>query len=99
MAILRDDEIRRLLKFLNSQIPNKEKLALIENELRGDFGAEILREPEFLNYFPAMLTEFVFDEMQWKLRVIPYTKMRMVQRGIRLGAVKLLFTHFLKFCS
>ncbi len=27
MAILHDDEIRRLLKFLNSQIPNKEKLA------------------------------------------------------------------------
>ena len=51
MPSLRDDEIRRLLKFLRGKTQDAEKLAFIEDELRGDFGSEFLREPEILSYF------------------------------------------------
>lgn len=99
MAILRDDEIRRLLKFLGSIIPDKAKFASIEDELRGDFGQEILREPEILDYFSAEIIDIQFDETDWQLRVIPYTKMRLTQRGINSETLRILFSKFLKFCK
>lgn len=40
MPSLRDDEIRRLLKFLRGKTQDPEELAFIEDELRGDFGSE-----------------------------------------------------------
>ena len=98
MAILRDDEIRRLLKFLKSKIA-KAELALIEDELGGEFGTEFLREPEIIKNFPAEIIEVVFDKIEWQLRIIPYTKMRLIQRGISSQKVEILFTEFLKHCQ
>jgi len=99
MALLRDDEIRRLLKFLGSQIQDSEKFVAIEDEMRGDFGAEFLREPDILAFFPAEIIELADNEVIWKLKVISYTRLRMIQRGIKLEAVEKLFEKFLQHCA
>ena len=99
MPALRDDEIRHLLKFLREQIQNAEKFAFIEDELRGDYGAEFLREPEILSYFPVETISISKPEAVWKLKIIPYTRMRIVQRGIKLEEILSLFERFLKFCE
>lgn len=99
MAFLRDDEIRRLLKFLREQIKDSEKLAFIEDELRSDFGAEFLREPEILLHFQTEIILITNSSEIWKLKIIPYTQMRMIQRGIKQEEIVDLFEHFLKFCK
>jgi hypothetical protein len=99
MSVLRDDEIRRLLKFLREKIEDAEKLAFIEDELRSDFGAEFLREPEILNYFPTEIVSISNQTENWKLKIIPYTKMRMIQRGIKREEIANLFARFLKQCE
>lgn len=99
MSALRDDEIRRLLKFLRGQIQDSAKLAFIEDELRSDFGAEFLREPEILSYFRAETISISNLSEIWKLKIIAYTQMRMTQRGIKIGEIINLFERFLKFCE
>ena len=99
MSALRDDEIRRLLKFLHKQIKDSEKLAFIEDELRSDFGAEFLREPEILTYFSAETVSISNLSETWKLKIIPYTQMRMTQRGIKRDEIINLFERFLKHCE
>ena len=44
MGRLRDEEIRRLLRYLRQQIEDQEYLAEIEDELRGEDAEEFLRE-------------------------------------------------------
>ena len=83
MPSLRDDEIRRLLKFLRGKTQDVEKLAFIEDELRSDFGSEFLREPEILSYFADESISISETETVWKLKIISYSQMRMTQRGIK----------------
>lgn len=97
MAVLRDDEIRRLLKYLREQIEDSKKLAFIEDELRSDFGAEFLREPDILSYFQTEIVSISNPPEIWKLKIIPYTQMRMTQRGIKREEIVNLFERFLKF--
>lgn len=99
MAELRDDEIRRLLKYLRKEIQDKEKLSQIEDELRSDFAAEFLREPELLSNFKQQILELPINETNWRLKIINYTNLRMVQRGISQEAIVNLFTRFIKFCD
>lgn len=99
MAFLRDDEIRRLLAYLKRQISDSEQLAEIEDELESEFGAEFLREPEILSVFPEQKIEVEFTDVVWTLRVIPYTSLRMIQRGFSLESIIGLFQKFLEFCK
>jgi len=99
MSVLADAEIRRLMKFLRGQIADTEKLAFIEDELRGEFGAEYLRESEMVSYFPNKTIEVSMPETIWKLRIISYTRMRMTQRGISDEEIIRLFEKFLRFCA
>lgn len=99
MAELRDDEIRRLLKYVSKEIQDTEKLAQIEDELRSDFAAEFLREPEILSNFHSKVLELSINETNWYLKIIGYTKLRMVQRGINQDAIVSLFTRFVEFCE
>lgn len=99
MSVLADAEIRRLIKFLRGQIEDTEKLAFIEDELRGDEGAEFLRESEIFVYFPSKTVEISLPETIWKLKIIPYTRMRMTQRGIGDEEITALFEQFLRFCA
>lgn len=98
MPFLRDDEIRRLLSFLKNKIRDSEKLAEIEDELKSEFGAEFLREPEILLYFPEQKIEINFAKIIWLVRIIPYTSLRMIQRGIGVQTIIVLFRRFLEFC-
>lgn len=98
MAFLRADEIRRLLSFLKNKIQDTEKFAGIEDELKSETGAEFLREPEILLYFPEQKIEIGFAETNWILRIIPYTSLRMIQRGIGTQTIIVLFRRFLEFC-
>lgn len=95
---LRDDEIRRLLKYLDGQIENKERLAQIEDELRGEFGAEFLREPLIASHFPERILDFSIAETNWRLKIIGYTRLRMVQRGINQETIVNLFKKFVEYC-
>jgi hypothetical protein len=63
--------------------------------LRSEIGNEIIREPEFLRNFRTEIIEFE----NWKLKIIPYTKMRMIQRGIALQTVTNLFIRFIDKCE
>lgn len=99
MAELRDDEIRRLLKYLRKEIQDKEKLSQIEDELRSDFAAEFLREPEILSNFKQQILELPINETNWHLQIIGYTKLRMVQRSIGQNTIVNLFTRFVEFCD
>lgn len=94
MAELRNEEIRRLIGYLR-KIVDEEKLVAIEEEIRGADGAEFIREPEFLTYFSFEMVEIE----NWRLRIIPYTTMRMIQRGIGQEAVINLFRQFIEFCQ
>lgn len=99
MSVLRDGEIWRLMKFLRGQIEEIEKLSFIEDELRGDFGTEFLRESELISYFPAEIFEISAPETVWKLKIISYTRMRMTQRGIGVKEIITLFEKFLRHCA
>lgn len=99
MSVLPDNQIRCLLKYLRGQIQDSEKLSVIEDELRGEFGTQFLREPKILSYFPSEIIEILTDEIIWKLKIIPYTRMRMTQRGISQTEIVRLFERFLEFCA
>ena len=71
--------------YLRTQGIDNEQLILIEDDLRSEVGNEIIREPEFLRDFTTEIIEFE----NWQLKVIPYTKMRMIQRGITSQTVTL----------
>ncbi len=92
--MLKDFEIRRLPGYLRTQGIDNEQLILIEDDLRSEVGNEIIREPEFLRDFTTEIIEFE----NWQLKVIPYTKMRMIQRGIALETVTNLFNRFIDKC-
>src|SRR5919205_1236614 len=96
MGLLRPEEIRRLVKYLREQIEDTDKLAQIEDELSGEFGDELIREPEILAYFPQVSDEFVIGATRWNLRVIPHAHLRMIQRGMRLSDLSRLFQRFLE---
>jgi hypothetical protein len=93
MAELKDEEIRRFISFLKD-IVNEEVLSAIEGELRNEDREDFIREPEFLSYFS---TRFVEIE-NWRLRIIPYTQMRMIQRGIKISLVVEIFRRFIEYC-
>jgi hypothetical protein len=93
MAELKDEEIRRFISFLKD-IVNEEVLSAIEGELRSEDREDFIREPEFLSYFS---TRFVEIE-NWRLRIIPYTQMRMIQRGIKISLVVEIFRRFIEYC-
>ncbi len=93
--MLKDVEIRRLIGYLKNESIDNELLLVIEEDLRSEIGNEIIREPEFLRNFRTEVIEFE----NWKLKVIPYTKMRMIQRGITSQTVTFLFGRFIKKCE
>jgi hypothetical protein len=88
--MLRDEEIRRLVGYLK-KVFDAESLAAIEDELRSEAASDLLREPDFLQYFPTIEIEKTIGATDWRLRIIPYTKMRMVQRGIDETTIENLF--------
>ena len=97
--MLKDSEIRRLLSYLRTKITDESLLAAIEGEIRGEDGEDIIREPEFLRYFPLSVAEIKIDGIVWHLKIIPYTALRMMQRGIDREKVISLFTRFVEFCK
>ena len=97
--MLKDNEIRRLLSYLRAQINDENLLATIEDEMRGEYGEEIIREPELLRYFPLSVAEIRIAGTIWHLKIIPYTALRMTQRGINREQVTALFTRFVEFCN
>ena len=97
--MLKDNEIRRLLSYLRAQIKDENLLAAIEDEMRGEDGEDIIREPEFLRYFPLSVTKIEIDGIIWHLKIIPYTALRMTQRGINREKVIALFRRFVEFCK
>ena len=98
MAYLRDDEVRRLLGYLRQQRQDTERLAYLEDELRSEYGAEFLREPELMAFFPSETVSLEFSDTIWSLRVIGYTRLRMTPRGIHLETVTALFARFVEHC-
>ncbi len=96
MVALSDVEVRRLLKFLKKQNNDTEKLAEIEDELRSDYGTEYLREPEIVSFFQSNTLNI---RKMWDLKIISYTQMRMVQRGIGEDEIIGLFKKFLDYCE
>lgn len=96
MAKLENAEIKRIISFLRLQIQDNEQLAEIEDELRSDFGTEFLREPEILKFFSTKILELEIYESVWYLRIISYTRMRMIQRAIKEDTVISLFTNFVR---
>jgi hypothetical protein len=99
MARLREEEIRRLLSHLKQYIREPDRLAGVEDELRGEYGAEFLREPDLLVYFQERQEEITASGTKWLLRIIPYTHMRMIQRGIQQASITSLFQRFIEFCT
>jgi hypothetical protein len=95
--MLRDEEIRRFVGYLK-KVVDAESLAAIEDELRSEDGNDLLREPDFLRYFPTVEIKKIIGATDWRLRIIPYTKMRMVQRGIDEAKIESLFVDFIKYC-
>lgn len=93
MASLKDEEIRRFISFLKF-IVDEERMLAIEAELRDEDGEDFIREPEFLSFFEETLIEFG----KWRLKIIPYTRMRMIQRGIKTEAIINIFERFIDYC-
>jgi hypothetical protein len=96
MALLRREEVLRLLNYLRERIDNPNQLAPIEDELSGEFAQELLREPEILAFFPELTEEFLVSTTRWKLRVVSHAHLRMIQRGIKLSDLSMLFRRFLE---
>jgi hypothetical protein len=99
MGRLRNEEVRRLLRYLRQHIADANHLDEIEDELRGEYGEEFLREPEILVYFPELNAEVLTAGVSWRLRVIPHAHLRMVQRGINLHGIESLFSRFIEICT
>lgn len=96
MGQLRHEEVRRLLRHLRERIDDPKRLAEIEEELRGEFAEEFIREPDLLIYFPEITDEIVIANSQWRLRFIPHVHLRMVQRGIKQADLSTLFRRFIE---
>lgn len=96
MGFLRNEEVRRLSKYLRERIEDPDRIAQIEDELNGEYAEEFLREPDLLIYFPELVDEFVAAIGRWRLRVIPHAHLRMIQRGIKLADISALFRHSLE---
>ena len=96
MGFLRNEEVRRLSKYLRERIEDGDRLAQIQNELSSEYGEEFLREPDLLIYFPELVDEIIAAVGRWRLRVIPHAHLRMVQRGIKLQEVSALFRRSLE---
>jgi hypothetical protein len=99
MGRLRNEEVRRLLRHLRQYVEDADRLAEIEDELRGEDAEEFLREPDLLAYFPELSEELTAGHVLWRLRVIPHAHLRMVQRGMTLKAVLSLFSRFIEVCE
>lgn len=97
MSRLDQAEALRLLSYLRNRITDIETLASIEDELRGEYAEEFLREPELLAWFPPLQEEVEINGMIWLLRVIPHAHLRMVQRGIKMDTLLNLFQRFIQF--
>lgn len=99
MSRLNQAEVRRLLSYLRDRVAEVEVLAQIEDELRGEYAEEFLREPELLAYFPSVQEEMEINGVKWMLRVIPHAHLRMAQRGIKMESMVNLFQRFIGFCA
>lgn len=99
MKRLSDAEIRRLLNHLRDQITDFKDFAEIEDELRGEFAEEFLREPEILSYFPALQEQMEINSVKWVLRIIPHARLRMTQRAVSQATVRSFFQRFIEFCD
>jgi hypothetical protein len=96
MGFIRHEEVLRLLRHLRGRVESAERLAEIEDELRGEFAEEFLREPDLLIYFPEISDEFIADGALWRLRFIPHAHLRMVQRGLNQSDLSTLFRRFVE---
>ena len=99
MGSLSDAEVRRLLRYLRQHIQEADRLAELEDELRGEYAAEYLREPDILVHFPELNEEINTADTLWRLRIIPHAHLRMVQRGITLTGILSLFSRFIGACA
>jgi hypothetical protein len=97
MSRLDQVEARRLLSYLRNRGEDIETLAHIEDELRGEYADEFLREPELLAWFPLLQDEIEINGAIWLLRIIPHAHLRMVQRGIKMETLLNLFQRFVQF--
>lgn len=95
MNRLRDDEIRRLLSHVRSQV-SSEHLAEIEDILRSEDGPRYLDSPALLLYFPAVEFTISIDETVWTLRILSHAHLRMVHRGISQGDLAFLFEQLVR---
>ncbi|MDQ3061424.1 MAG: hypothetical protein M3R14_00955 [Acidobacteriota bacterium] len=98
MAKLKSDEIRRLTAHLKKRTNDAEQFNFIEDELRGEEATEFIREPEILSYFTESEIEIDFEETKWILKMIRYTHLRMIQRGISRDTIIKLFKRFIELC-
>lgn len=99
MGFLRPEEVLRLLRHLRRRVESAERLVEIEDELRGEFAEEFLREPDLLAYFPEISDEFIAGGALWRLRFIPHAHLRMVQRGLNQPDLSTLFRRFIEKCA
>jgi hypothetical protein len=97
MSRLDQVEARHLLSYLRNRGTDIETLAQIEDELRGEYADEFLREPELLAWFPPLQDEIEINGAIWLLRIIPHAHLRMVQRGIKMDTLLNLFQRFVQF--
>jgi hypothetical protein len=97
--MLKNNEVRRLFAHLQKQIDDKNLLAEIEDNLLSEDGNEIIREPEFLQYFSQVVLSITINKTVWTLNIIPYTRLRLIQRNITQQAIINLFTSFVEICE
>lgn len=96
MGYLRHEEVLRLLRHLRGRVESADRLTEIEDELRGEFAEEFLREPDLLVYFPEISDEFIAGGALWRLRFIPHAHLRIVQRGLNQSDLLILFRRFVE---
>ncbi len=97
--MLKHNEVRRLIAHLQKHIDDELLLAQIEDNLFSEDGNEIIREPEFLQYFSQTIIALLINKTVWTLKIIPYTYLRMVQRGIGQQQIAEIFTRFVEVCD
>jgi hypothetical protein len=74
-------------------------LAEFEDILFSKDGSDIIREPEFLQYFSQTVISITINKTAWTLKIIPYTHLRMVQRSINQQKIINLFIRFVEICA
>jgi hypothetical protein len=97
--MLKNNEVRRLIAHLRKQINEETLLSEIENNLFSEDGNELIREPEFLQYFSETFISIAINKTDWTIKIIPYTQMRMVQRSLNQQKITNLFTRFIEICE